>query len=67
MSCAGDRKGWRLPALYRKALRDLWLLRGQALAIMLVVAGAFFSISQTVYHKASPAYIPSIGVSHCQG
>lgn len=39
MSCAGDRKGWRLPALYRKALRDLWLLRGQALAIMLVVAG----------------------------
>ena len=30
MRCAGDRKGWRLPALYRKALRDLWLLRGQA-------------------------------------
>lgn len=28
----------RLPTLYLKALRDLWLMRGQALAIALVVA-----------------------------
>lgn len=28
----------RLPALHRKALRDLWLMRGQAIAIALVVA-----------------------------
>ena len=28
----------QLPALYRKALRDLWLMRGQALAIALVIA-----------------------------
>lgn len=52
----GSRPGIRrslLPAIYRKALRDLWLLRGQALAIMgVVLAGiAMLTMMQIAYHS----------------
>lgn len=38
----------RLPALYRKLLRDLWRMRGQALAIALVVAAGVTTLVMSV-------------------